>query len=56
MQTSGVSVLNETSVSHDAIEHRAYEIYEQSGCIQGQCDQNWALAERDMQKQSRGGA
>jgi hypothetical protein len=35
--------------SHDAIAHRAYDIYVKAGSTQGHCKQNWQQAERELQ-------
>ena len=39
--------------AHDVIARRAYYIYVESGCIQGQCKQNWHRAENDLQSADR---
>jgi hypothetical protein len=36
-------------LAHDAIAKRAYEIYVESGRLQGQCEQNWQQAQQDLQ-------
>jgi hypothetical protein len=38
--------------SHDAIAHRAFDIYVQHGRKQGQCKQNWHQAETELQTAS----
>jgi DUF2934 family protein len=35
--------------NHDAIAHRAYEIYVKDGCQKGHCEQNWLQAEKELQ-------
>ncbi len=35
--------------SHDAIAHRAYDIYVKAGCTKGHCKQNWQQAEKELQ-------
>jgi len=35
--------------SHDAIAHRAYDIYVKAGSKQGHCKQNWQQAETELQ-------
>jgi hypothetical protein len=35
--------------SHDAIAHRAYDIYVKSGSKPGHCKQNWQQAEKELQ-------
>lgn len=35
--------------THDAIAHRAYDIYVKAGCKQGHCKQNWQQAETELQ-------
>ena len=41
-----------TSVlTHGNIAERAYDLYVQSGCHQGQCQQNWEQAEKDLHDQ-----
>jgi len=35
--------------SHDAIAHRAYDIYVKAGSKQGHCKQNWQQAEEELQ-------
>jgi Protein of unknown function (DUF2934) len=34
--------------SHDRIRERAYEIWSVSGCMNGQADQHWLAAEREV--------
>ena len=34
---------------HDAIAHRAYDIYVKTGSKQGHCTQNWHQAETELQ-------
>lgn len=36
--------------SREDIAKRAYEIYEESGCVEGRCEQNWHEAERELRK------
>ncbi len=36
--------------SREEIAKRAYEIYVESGCVEGRCEQNWHLAERELRK------
>lgn len=43
--TSGDAV----RATHDDVARRAYDLYEQRGCIQGQCRENWLQAERELQ-------
>jgi hypothetical protein len=38
-----------TSLTHDNIAHRAYDIYVKGGSKQGQCKQNWQQAEHELQ-------
>lgn len=33
--------------AHNDIARRAYDLYEQRGCVSGQCLQNWLQAERE---------
>ena len=56
LRTGGVSLTSDGGITHEAIAQRAFEIYEQSGCLPGCCGQNWAKAERDLRQQSKGGA
>lgn len=35
-------------ISHEEIAKRAYEIYLESGCLPGRCQQNWQKAEKDL--------
>ena len=35
--------------SHDAIAHRAYDIYVKTGSKPGHCKQNWQQAEKELQ-------
>jgi hypothetical protein len=35
--------------SHDAISHRAYDIYVEGGSKKGHCKQNWQQAETELQ-------
>jgi hypothetical protein len=39
-----------TKTTIDDIAKRAYEIYLEKGCQQGQCEQNWKQAERELKK------
>jgi hypothetical protein len=39
--------------THDEIASRAYELYVQSGCKQGQCTHNWRQAETELQAADR---
>jgi hypothetical protein len=39
-----------TKPTIDDIAKRAYEIYVKKGCQQGQCEQNWKQAERELKK------
>jgi hypothetical protein len=34
---------------HDAIAHRAYDIYVKDGCKPGHCNENWRKAEYELQ-------
>jgi hypothetical protein len=34
--------------THDAIAHRAYDIYVKAGSKQGYCKQNWQQAEKEL--------
>ncbi len=36
--------------THEEIAKRAFEIYEESGCLPGHCEENWHLAERELRK------
>ncbi len=59
MRTGGVSTQDASNKAIDSKEKiacRAYELYQQSGCMQGRCNENWAQAERDLSKRSQGGA
>jgi hypothetical protein len=40
-----------TTLSHDGIAHRAYEIYLRSGMREGRCTHNWYQAEYDLRRQ-----
>jgi hypothetical protein len=42
-----------TMPAHDVIARRAYYIYVQSGCKQGQCTHNWHQAETELQSVDR---
>lgn len=35
-------------ITHDDIAKRAYEIYVEKGCLQGQSEQDWRQAEREQ--------
>jgi hypothetical protein len=37
-----------TPPTHDAIAHRAYDIYVKTGCEQGHCKRNWLQAEHEL--------
>ena len=37
-----------TMTTHKVISRRAYEIYVESGCKEGQSEQNWLQAEQEM--------
>ena len=37
--------------THGDIAQRAYDIYVQNGCNEGQCQQNWQQAEKDLHEQ-----
>jgi hypothetical protein len=39
-----------TNPTTDDIAKRAYEIYLEKGCQQGQCEENWKQAEQEMTK------
>jgi hypothetical protein len=39
--------------SHDAIAHRAYDIYVKAGSKPGHCKQNWQQAETELQSAGR---
>jgi hypothetical protein len=41
------------SASHEEIAMRAYEIYVQLGCPQGQSEQIWQQAEQDIRNKAR---
>ena len=41
-----------TAVTHDDIARRAYEIYLEKGCLQGQSEQNWQQAEQEQKNRS----
>jgi hypothetical protein len=34
----------------EEIAKRAYEIYQESGCVEGRCEENWHEAERELKK------
>jgi|GEM_PF-2468479 len=38
-----------TKVHHDAIAHRAYDIYVKTGSKAGHCTENWHKAESELQ-------
>jgi len=42
-------------LTHEEIAKRAYEIYAEKECPQGQCEQNWLQAGRDMKNQDQAG-
>lgn len=37
--------------THDDIAQRAYDLYLQSGCVHGRCDENWRRAQHDLHEQ-----
>ena len=37
-----------TMLTHEDISRRAYEIYVENGCKEGQSEQNWLQAEQEM--------
>jgi hypothetical protein len=37
-------------ISREEIAKRAYEIYVESGCVDGRCTENWHQAERELRK------
>ena len=37
-----------TVLTHEEVAERAYDIYVQNGCHEGQCQQNWEQAEKDL--------
>ncbi len=49
---AGPTTLLTSSSAHDDIARRAYDIYDKNGRQQGQCQQNWQQAERELRKQS----
>ena len=38
-------------LTHEEIARRAYEIYVEKGCPQGQSEQNWLQAEQELKNQ-----
>ena len=38
-------------LTHEEIARRAYEIYVENGCRQGQSEQNWLQAEQELKNQ-----
>jgi hypothetical protein len=40
--------------THNDIARRAYDLYEQRGCITNQCRQNWLQAERELRNANQG--
>ena len=38
-------------LTHEEIANRAYEIYVEKGCRQGQSEQNWLQAEQELKNQ-----
>lgn len=40
------------AVTHDDIARRAYEIYVEKGCLQGQSEQNWLQAEQEQKNRN----
>ena len=40
-----------TMLTHEEIARRAYEIYVEKGCQQGQSEQNWLQAEQELKNQ-----
>ena len=40
------------SVTEEAIRERAYELYEQHGCTNGQAVEDWLAAESELQHRS----
>ena len=47
----GTGVL--TVPTHEQIAMRAYDIYVQTGCLKGRCQDNWNQAVRDLQSDGR---
>ena len=39
------------TLTHEEIAKRAYEIYAEKGCPQGQSEQNWLQAEQELKNQ-----
>jgi hypothetical protein len=37
-----------TTLTHEAISKRAYKMYVENGCKEGQSEQNWLQAEQEM--------
>lgn len=54
-RTSGGSTQNADAASHDKVARRAFELYMQSGCAPGRCEDNWSQAESDLNTRSKGG-
>lgn len=44
------SEVGTAKVSHDDIARRAYEIYLETGSVQGRCDSNWQQAEAELRQ------
>lgn len=51
LKVAKVPVTN-TAAAHDGIARRAYEIYVEKGCLQGQSEQNWQQAEQEQKNRS----
>jgi hypothetical protein len=48
VKTHVSNVMQASEPAHDEIAKRAYLIYEQAGCLPGQCDQNWQQAKNEL--------
>jgi hypothetical protein len=40
-------------VTYEQISLRAYEIYQESGCIEGRCEENWYRAEQELREKAK---
>lgn len=50
-RTSPVVSNPSTPATHGDIAQRAYDIYVESGYLEGRCEQNWQQAAKDLQTQ-----
>ena len=50
--TSPITIAATLSPGHDAISHRAYELYQQRGGGEGQAWDDWLRAERELREEA----